>query len=235
MSRRSKLSDCTTNGVACRVCRRACAVAIVLFCHVAGCETENQEKFRQYNSDGIDLFSKGSYTQALEDFQFASQLGPADANLEFNIGQCYDRLSQTDKAESYYRQCLGANGNHAECRHALAAVLYRTGRANEADNMIQDWLTAEPKLGAAYAEDGWRLHRSGDYQNAIGRCQQALHYDPHNVRALVQIGMIYEDQERPDLSLAMYARALEYDPQNRDLKANINRLKAKGIGKALPD
>jgi len=130
---------------------------------------------------------------------------------------------------------LEVDANHAECRHALAVLLYRVGRRTDADQMIQGWLNSKPELGAAYAEDGWRLRHGGEYQQAIGRFQQALHYDPRNHRALVELGQIYEEQQRPEFALTMYSRALELNPQQPELKERINQLKAKGVGKPLPD
>jgi Flp pilus assembly protein TadD len=222
-----------------RVCLGILPCAGILACALAagcaGVRTEQQDRIHQFTDEGISLFRQGDYAGAVEHFEFARTLGPPDANLLFNLGHSNDRLGNAEKAETYYRQCLQNNGNHAECRHALEHLLYRTSRQEEADSMIQVWLASQPKLGAAYAEDGWRLRQAGDFQNARGRMQQALHFDPRNVRALVELGMICEAELRPDLALVHYNRALEYDPQNPDLKDKINRLRAKGIGKPLPD
>jgi tetratricopeptide (TPR) repeat protein len=211
-----------------------CAVA--LLCALAGgCVSEQHVRVQQFTDEGVFLFRQGDYSSALEHFEFAKTLGPPDANLLFNIGHCNDRLGNLDKAETAYRQCLQATANHAECRHALELLLYRTNRRPEADDMIQLWLASEPKIGAAYAEDGWRMRLCGDLNHARGRFQQALHYDPRNVRALVELGMMSEEEQRPDVALTLYGRALEYDPQNPELKAKIDRLRANGVGKALPD
>jgi Tfp pilus assembly protein PilF len=201
----------------------------------AGCMTENQERFQEYSGEGVRLFQCGDFVSARENFEVALTLEPKDVNLMYDIGQCWDRLGKYDQAHQYYQQCLTAAANHAECRHALAVLLYRNGRAAEADQMIQDWLTSQPQLGAAYVEDGWRFKQSGDLQHAIGRYQQALHYDPKNIRAHVEMGQIYEQQEHPELALAMYVRALEINPQQPYLTDHVNEMRAKGIKKPLPD
>jgi Tfp pilus assembly protein PilF len=192
----------------------------------AGCETDKDERFRQYNDDGMHLYQRADYVGAHDQFEAALALGPKDANVFFNLGHCCERLNQTSQAENYYNQCLEVSANHTECRHALAVLLYRVGRRTDADQMIQGWLNSNPQLGAAYAEDGWRLRHNGEYQQAIGRFQQALHYDPRNYRAMVELGQVYEEQQRPEFALTMYSRAL---------MERINQLKAKGIGKPLPD
>jgi Flp pilus assembly protein TadD len=202
---------------------------------VGGCDTEKQERFTQYNDDGIHLYQLGNYVAARDQFEVALTLEPKDANVIYNLGQCCDRLNQTGQAETNYKQCLALNTNHAECRHALAVLLYRQGRRTEADQMIQSWLTSQPELGSAYAEDGWRLRQSGEYEQAVGRFQQALHYDPRNHRALLELGQLYEEHQRPEFALTMYTRALELNPQQPDLKERINQLKAQGVKKPLPD
>ncbi|HYV34656.1 MAG TPA: tetratricopeptide repeat protein [Gemmataceae bacterium] len=211
------------------------AVLAILAPLTTGCETEKHERFRQYNDEGIHLYQQGDYASARDHFELALPLEPKDASVLYNLGQCNDRLNQTARAEDYYKQCLQANANHPECRHALALLMYRTGRNAEADQMIQEWLNNEPALGAAYAEDGWRLRQAGQFQPAVGRFQQALHYDPKNVRAMTELGQIYEEHEHPELALSMYTLALQQNAQQPALKERINLLMAKGVRKPLPD
>jgi Tfp pilus assembly protein PilF len=214
---------------------RLCVLLPLTFLLTAGCETDKHERFKQYSDDGVHLYQRGDFVGARDQFEAASALVPKDANLLYNLGQCNERLNQPGQAENYYKECLNVNANHAECRHALAVLLYRTGRNSEADQMIQDWLTSQPELGAAYAEDGWRLRHAGEFQLAMNRFQQALHFDPGNQRALLELGQIYEEQQRPEFALTMYSRALEKNPQQPQLKERINQLKAQGVAKPLPD
>jgi tetratricopeptide (TPR) repeat protein len=202
---------------------------------IGGCETEKHARFRQYQEDGIQHYQRGEFVAARDKFELALPLNPKDANLLYDLGQCQDRLAQTSEAEDYYKQCLTVNGNHADCRHALTLLLYRNGRRNEADSMIEAWMQSQPELSAAYAEDGWRLRQNGEFQLAMGRFQQALHYDSRNVRALTEMGIAYEENGQPERALTMYKRALEINPQLPGLSQHINELKTRGVSKPLPD
>src|SRR5262249_58945951 len=104
----------------------ACLCCLPMLC--PGCVTENQERFKQYTEDGVHLFQRGDYVGARDHFEVALTLQPKDANLLYNLGQCHDRLGQPERTESYYQQCLQLASNHAECRHALAVLLYPRGR-----------------------------------------------------------------------------------------------------------
>jgi Flp pilus assembly protein TadD len=202
---------------------------------LAGCATVQDERFRDYTEDGVNLYQHGDYRDAMESFQAALALKPDDPVLKYNLGACYDRLGDAVKGERAYRECLQLAPNHADCRHALAVLLVRQNRRSEAGGMIQAWLAQEPRLAAAYAEDGWFQYQLGDLPRAQARLQQALQLEPHDVRALTELGVVYEAMQRPDRAVALYERALEQEPHQTELVHRINFLLAKGTGRPRPD
>jgi Flp pilus assembly protein TadD len=202
---------------------------------LGGCETASQERLREYNQDGVYLFQRGEYAAARESFQAALTLKPDDPTLLYDLGECYDRLGDTAKAERYYTQCLLHSPNYVDCRHALASLLVRTGRKKDAAQLVEDWLAREPRLAAAYAEDGWLWHQAGDLPRAQARLQQALELDPHEPRALVELGLVYEALQRPDRAAALYERVLERSPHQAEVVKRLNRLRAQGAGPPQPD
>jgi tetratricopeptide (TPR) repeat protein len=208
-------------------------VALVLC--LEGCESVSQERFRDYNQDGVYLFQRGDYAAARESFQAALALKPEDPGLLYNLGECSDRLGDTARAERYYRQCVERAPNHADCRHALATMLMRVGRKDEATGLVEAWLAREPRLAAAYAEDGWMWRQAGDLPRAQARLQQALELDPHDRRAQVELALVYEAMQRPDRAAALYERILERDPHQIEVASRLNRLRSQGARQPQPD
>jgi tetratricopeptide (TPR) repeat protein len=202
---------------------------------LTGCMPVDQERVRDYNQDGVHLFQLGDYRSARESFEAALALKPGDPGLFFNLGQCYDRLGDLAKAEHCYHECLARATNHAECRHALGGLLVRTGRRDEAVRMVQDWLAREPRLAAAYAEDGWLWYQAGDLPRAQARLQQALEFDAHDPRALIELARVYEALQRPDRAAALYERVLERQPRQAEVAKRLNQLRAQGAGQPRPD
>src|SRR5215472_11506502 len=100
---------------------RAAWFAGMVLC-LGGCGPSVQESVRTYNEDGVYLFDQGEYGGARESFQAALALQPENAGLLYNIGECYDRQGQKDKAEDFYNKCLQRDASHARCRHALAVL-----------------------------------------------------------------------------------------------------------------
>lgn len=201
----------------------------------AGCVTDDQERIRDYGADGLFLYRRGDYYDALQSFQAAQKLKPKDANLLFDVGQCYDKLGDLKKAERWYNLCLDEEPNHAPARHALARLLLTMGRRNEALRMIEDWVLREPNLSAAHAEEGWIWHQVNDLPRAQTKLQQALELDPHNKQALIELGMVYEELNRPDRARVLYERVLELDPNQPDIHNRLNALISQGAGRPHPE
>ena len=202
---------------------------------LTGCETPAQERARPFNEDGVYLFQRHDFGAARESFEEALRLQPKDPAILFNMGQCYDRLNDVAKAEAFYKQCLEQDAKHGPCRHALAVLWFRTGHAKEAEQFIEDWLAREPKRADAYVEDGWRLRQEGELNQAQARLQQALDLDPHHVRALTEMGLLYEVLQMPERAVALYQRALAEDPRQTEVAERLNLLRQKKVGKPLPD
>ncbi len=208
----------------------------VLALLVSSCAPTLSERVHQYNDLGLQNFQRGEFDRAREDFQAALALVPENFSLLYNLAQCYDHLGQTKEAERYYRLCLQKQPNDADCRHALNLLLVQNRRLDEARQMVEEWLMREPKLSAAYAEDGWLYERQGDPISAIKRYQQAVYYDPHNTLALIEMGRIYEEElNLPSRALKLYQTALEYEPHQVDLVKRVNQLRTRGVGPPHPE
>jgi tetratricopeptide (TPR) repeat protein len=209
--------------------------AALVFVALAGCETDAQQRVKHYRDDGIYLFGQGQYQAARETFAAALELQPEDPTLFYNLGQCCDRLGDSSKAEQYYQEALKRSPNHGDARHALAALLYRLGRKEHATEMIRDWLEREPNLADAYALDGWRLRQDNALPDAQGRLHQALALDPHNVRANVELGIVYETMNLPERSLVLYERALAQNPKQPEVSGRVETLRLRKVSRPLPD
>jgi Flp pilus assembly protein TadD len=202
---------------------------------LGGCSTTEQDRIHAYSQDGVYLFQHGDFERARQSFETALLLKPEDPSLLYNIGQCYDRQGNTIQAERYYTTCLMRDRDHVACHHALAVLLVRGNRRPEAERMVGDWLSRSPKLAAAYAEDGWLLSQAGDLPRAQARLQQALELDPHDTRALTELGRVYEAMRRPDRALVLYERSLESDRNQPDVTDRVQFLLANGVRRPRPD
>jgi tetratricopeptide (TPR) repeat protein len=211
---------------------RRFALPLLLF---AGCVSAEQERAQKYAEVGFQSYQRGDLAAAELSFRAALAIKPNDPNLHYNLGKCCEQQHNLAGAEEMYQACLNQEPNHSESRHALARLWWDTGRREKASAMVQGWLADQPRLSAAYAEEGWRLSRENDLPNAQARLQQALRLDPRNFLALIELAALFERMSMPERSLVLYQRALEQDPGGTDVVDRVNELTAKGIGPPLPD
>jgi tetratricopeptide (TPR) repeat protein len=219
----------------CRIWTLFLWTAFLSACTACGCAATQDERIKEFNDDGLQLFGRGNYSAARESFEMALTLGPRDPAVLYNIGQCEDRLGNWRQAEQYYVTCLEINSNHGDARHGLASLLYRSGRAPEARRMIEAWLQAEPGRADAVALDGWRLRREKALPEAQTRLQQALALEPNHRHALIELGIVYEQLNMPERALVLYERALAKNPHQPELRDRVDQLRQRGVQRPLPD
>lgn len=203
---------------------------------VAACvPSAHHEAVRHHTEDGYHLYARGSYADACDCFDAALKLKPGDPDLLYNLAQCHERMGKIARAEVLYQECLSANADHAEARHAWVLLLLQTGRDDEARRTVSGWMRDQPNKGGPYVEDAFLHARDGDLDSARRRYQQALNFDPRNDRALAGLGGIYEKLGRPDRALLLYTHSLEVRPDQPEVKARVEELRKKGVSGPRPD
>jgi Tfp pilus assembly protein PilF len=211
------------------------ALAVFLSLALAGCQAPDDDRARLFNEDGVHLFTQGDYAAALDSFDLAVTLRPQDANLLFNIGECYDRLGDAKLAEKYYGSCLMRAPKHGDARMALVELQYRTAQKAQADALIEQWLAQDPKSSDAFVLDAWRLRQAKAYPEAQGRLQQALDADPRNRRALAELAALYETTGNPQRAFVLYERILDRDPGQAPIAQRLDVLRLQGVSRPRPD
>ena len=87
-----------------RLCLVLFPFSFFLFPWLPGCLPRVDPRVQEFSDDGVYLFERGDYEHARETFEYALKLQGEDANLLFNIGQCYDRQGKAAKAEEQRHQ-----------------------------------------------------------------------------------------------------------------------------------
>src|SRR5947209_2351202 len=121
------------------------ASGVILFaCFVSGCAYTTEEEVKAYRDDAFQQVQLAHYRDACESFQAALKLQPNDVGLMYNVGYCADRVGDLPTALHYYELCLRAEPDNGSYRHAVASVLLREGRRNDAISVVQNWLEQHP-------------------------------------------------------------------------------------------
>jgi superkiller protein 3 len=109
----------------------------------------------------------------------------------------------------------------------LATLLSRRGRNKEAEKFLREAIRYQPTWGQAYyslglllAEDRSRL------SEATRNLEKAAAYSNTNPRIFHNLAIAYWQQEKVDLAVSAFKRAIELEPANPEFLQNLLQLLA---------
>lgn len=136
------------------------------------------------------------------------------------------RDAQVDQAVIERLEALGYLGGvqSSEGERNLAAIAFEESRYDDALEIYQRLIEAEPEEPALRTSLAGALGAIGDYDGALEQLESALELDPLNVEAYHNRAVIHERQGHPDLAIADYNTALRYAPDYEPSRAALLRL-----------
>jgi tetratricopeptide (TPR) repeat protein len=194
---------------------------------VASCAPTLSDQVRQLNQQGLVHLQQRQFADAQSAFHKASQLDPEDTSILYNLANAAHQAGDLKRAEQGYRDVLAKQEAHPAARHSLAVLLYEGNRGDEASQMVISFAEAHPDSATAQAEYGWLLRERGEFPTAQAHLQRALEIDPGNVRALIELGRLYEAYQYPDRAKSLYERVLAKSPDNPEVVARLTSLRGK--------
>src|SRR4051812_33544221 len=84
---------------------------------------------------GIDYLRKGNLSQAKEKIDRAIEQNPRNAKAHAAAGVLYDRLGQTDKADSHFSHAVSLDGQDPDIRNNYAVFLCQKNHFEKGEKM----------------------------------------------------------------------------------------------------
>ena len=183
------------------------------------------------NADGVTLFQRGQYQEALVQFQAATYADPGNADGYYNLGATYHRLARTPnqsnylaQAESCYRQCLERDPNHRDCHRGLAVLLIEENRTNDAFTLMQTWAAQSPSLAEPRVELARLYEEFGNKEAAANNLAEAVRLNPRDARHWAAMGKVREEMGDNVQAFTDYQQSLAINPNQPDVAARANAL-----------
>jgi tetratricopeptide (TPR) repeat protein len=133
-----------------------------------------------YMTEGEILSAAEQYAEALEIYNAALKVSPADIDLLFARGMVAERIDRLDILEADIKAVLKMQPNNAHALNALGFTLAdRTDRYEEAYGMLKRAIELLPDNAAILDSLGWVNYRMGNYDVAVRLLKSALskYYD----------------------------------------------------------
>lgn len=123
-------------------------------------------------------------------------------------------------------QALGYLGGvqSSEGERNLAAIAFEEGRFEDAVEIYEGLIAAEPDEAALYTSLAGALGAMGNYDGALEQLERALELEPLNVEAYHNRAVIHERRGQSELAIAEYSTALRYAPDYEPSRAALLRL-----------
>jgi len=196
------------------------------------------------NKTALEYFKNKDYEKALETFKIMLEEFPSDNAILNNIGLCYSKTGQNDKAEEYFLKALSVNNKSVETYVNLSDIYYAEKRIADAINLLETAVTLIPEnivllhyLARIYIEDV-------RYDLAIDMLSRILDISPENIDAYWDLGNVYYElgeyenaaaafehvlEKRDDNAIFFYQTGLAYESADITDKALSNFLKAVAV------
>jgi Flp pilus assembly protein TadD len=125
---------------------------------------------------------------------------------------------------SELKRATAAAPNDPDLLLALAGALRRARRAQEAQSVVGQILSSNPRNLEAMVLYGFCLIDQRQYQQALPYLQQAIALSPEVANYHQKLGMIHQGLENFPLASISYKRALELDPSNPSTYSNLGQV-----------
>ncbi len=133
------------------------------------------DQVRGHRRAGIAAFNRGDLQTALVEFEAMAAVTPGDAEVHLSIGSVYLALGRYDEARAPLEESLRLGPRNERALTEMGRLLALTDRFDEASDMLQRAITANPDYPEPhYVLAGLHMARgdSGLYQREMNRFEE---------------------------------------------------------------
>ena len=135
----------------------------------------------------------------------------------FSRGICRERQSNWDDAESDFRKALELRPGHPTVLNYLGySLIERNEKLDEALDLIEQAIEADPENGAIIDSLGWAMYRMGNYADATPLLERASELEATDPVVNDHLGDAYWQVGRKIEARFQWQRALSFDPAEKD-------------------
>lgn len=156
-------------------------------------------------------------TGALDAYERALALSPADPDIAHDLGRLAFRMEMYPQAEALFRHCLTYQPGAREASNNLGALLRRLMRFDEAIEVLRTAIMVEPEAAMLWLTLGTVVGDQGDVEQAEVFYREALRLEPDYAKALYNLSNMLFAQGRKEEALDHCRRAIALAETPEDL------------------
>jgi len=178
---------------------------------------------------GLLEYETGSLDQALKLFSRFLKKHPDDKQARTLIFDIYQQQKKDSLAFQEARVLLRINPNQEGLYSYIFDYLNTRGDYKQ----IQEIMEAGLKKNSGNLELRQYLIlaylKTGDHDKAISEIREILKVQPNNIKLLLQLARLYENQGRPEEALGIYGKVINLSPGHEEAEEAYLRLRLKTL------
>ncbi len=189
----------------------------------------NPENAGTYLSWGIILAKSGDYDEAINKFENALKIKPNLKGLNSSLSKCLLEKKEYLKLISRFKDFNDPSFENEEMFINLGIAYckigeYAKGRA-VFEMILNSYSLAHDNLSIVRMNYGQVLLDQEDYVTARDQYIEILKFDPNNVAAHDNLGVVYYHLNLFEEAIHQFEEAIRIDPMNENAKINLERTK----------
>jgi tetratricopeptide (TPR) repeat protein len=140
--------------------------------------------FYRIVDEAMDLQGKGDATGALDKWQKALELDPADARANNGMGIALGMSGKQDEAIPYFLKATESQSDFFEAYYNLGIILTKENKFNEAANAWQNVVRIRPLSALGHENLGYALYAQSKFSDSLAQLRLALGEEPNRLFAL---------------------------------------------------
>ncbi len=164
---------------------------------------------------GLDLQEQGRPGEALQAFEKAAALDPAQGEVRLELGIVHARQNQWERAFEELDRARQLNPDDPRVHLYLAEVLWKLGHHAEAIARLREAIRLQPDYWEAHYRLGDDLAQENATAAAATEFEQVVRLNPGYQKARLNLGVALFKLGRAEEAVRQFDEVLRVDPQNR--------------------
>ncbi len=166
--------------------------------------------------EGVDLFNKGRFADAVKLFKAALRAGDNDAWTHCFLAHAYTSLGKEKEALRHLEGAFGKKNAPVPVLLVLGEIYEKTGALEEAQRRLERAVTESPRSAEARLKLGGVFLKLEKFEDARKHLREAVRLEKNLAAAHLLLGKALEGGGSPEEAEKEYLRALELDPRAYD-------------------
>lgn len=197
---------------------------IVLAGVCCACSGDADSRKRSYLASAERYFAAEEYEKAGLEVRNALQIDPRFAEGRYFAARVAEQTQDIRAAVGHYRAALDEDPAFSAARTGLARILLFAGALDDASELVETGLAAEPQNAALLTIRGSIRTRQGDLAGGLADAEAAAQVDPDSEDTVALLAAAYARDNRADDAVATVRRAIERRPDTVALRIVLAEL-----------